>query len=208
MARCFNFVEATIRPNITLKCAWCSAVSLPCNIWKISDPTIFDIVSFLNKIVKICVTLFGFVFSVSKMIWNQFKWKYENIIISLHVYVLFYVLLNPFLARKGYAVFIFWLEFVCHLKWSLKYKKIGNCLKCLCNQFLFRFDTQYVMCLLNSANWPHTVHHQYKICCKKAITHFKFELHWSAEVLEPRNTLRSVLLNAPPNTPNLVTWRL
>jgi uncharacterized pyridoxamine 5'-phosphate oxidase family protein len=53
-------VEATIRPNITLKYAWYSAVSMPCNIWKTSDPTIFDIVSFKNKIVKMHVTSFGF----------------------------------------------------------------------------------------------------------------------------------------------------
>jgi hypothetical protein len=118
-------VEATIRPNMTLKGAWYSAVSVPCNIWKASDPTIFDIVSFINKNSKnVCYNVWFFLFFVSKIIWNQFKWKYKNLVISLHVYMLLYALLNPFLARKGYAVFTFWLEFVGQLKWNLKYKKI------------------------------------------------------------------------------------
>ena len=60
-------VEATIRPNMTLKCAWYSAMSVPCNIWKTSDPTIFDIVSFINERVKMCVTLFGFFFLFLKL---------------------------------------------------------------------------------------------------------------------------------------------
>ena len=130
-------------------------------------------------------------FSVSKIIWNQFKWKYENIIISLLACVLFYILSNPFLARKGYAVLIFWLEFVGHLKWCLKYEKIDHCLKCLCNQFLFSYDTQYVLCLLNSA-----IDHILWIISTKYVVQrlsniFKLEFHWSAEVVEPRNTLNT-----------------